>query len=203
MTRAAGPIGPIGAVVLAAGGSTRMGRPKQLLVYEGETLLRRAARLARAAVDGPVVVVLGAEAESFGQLSADSSTVLLVHEGWRQGMGSSLAVGTRRLSELAPNLSGALLLLIDQPLIALPYPASLVAHFRSTDVDLAATRYGWAEGSAVGPPAVFAQHLFPRLMALRGDQGARSLLNDPSLRRAFLTHEPAAIDWDTPEDVLQ
>ena len=118
-------------------------------------------------------------------------------------MGSSLAAGVGKLSQLAPNLSGALLLLIDQPLIALPYPASLVAHFRSTDVDLAATRYGREEGSAVGPPAVFASHLFPRLMVLRGDQGARSLLNDRSLRRTFLTHEPAAIDWDTPEDLLQ
>lgn len=195
--------GPIGAVVLAAGGSTRMGRPKQLLVHEGETLLRRAARLARAAVDGPVVVVLGAEAEALRRPLADSSTVVLVHEGWQQGMGSSLAAGCRELSRLATSLSGMLLLLIDQPLIALPYPASLVAHFRSNDVDLAATRYGPEEDAVVGPPAVFARHLFPRLMALSGDQGARSLLVDPSLRRALLTHEPAAIDWDTPEDVLR
>ena len=195
--------GPIGAVVLAAGGSTRMGETKQLLVYQGESLTRRTARSAKAAVDGPVVVVLGAAAEAVSRDLDGLDVVLAKHAGWREGMGSSLAAGCRALSEVAPNLSGALLLLIDQPLIALPYPASLVAHFRSNEVDLAATRYGREDGSAVGPPAVFARHLFPRLMVLSGDQGARSLLKDPSLRRAFLTHEPAALDWDAPEDVLR
>lgn len=195
--------GPVGAVVLAAGGSTRMGEEKQLLVHQGESLVRRAARSARAAVDGPVVVVLGAAAEAVGRELDGLDIVPSPHAEWREGMGSSLAAGVGNLSQLAPYLAGALLLLIDQPLIALPYPASLVAHFRSSDVDLAATRYRREEGAAVGPPAVFARHLFPRLMALSGDQGARSLLTDPSLRRTFLTHEPAAIDWDTPADLLR
>ena len=193
--------GPIGAVVLAAGGSTRLGRPKQLLVHEGEALVHRAARLARAAVDGPVVVVLGAEAATVGKALGRLEVEPWLHPNWREGMGSSLAAGIARLSQDTGAVGGALLLLVDQPFIHLPYPASLVARFRANDVDLAATRYGPEEDSTAGPPAVFARSLFPRLMALSGDHGARSLLIDPSLPRVFLVHEPAQIDWDLPADV--
>src|SRR6266702_4005605 len=105
----------VAAIILAAGGSHRLGQPKQLLMYGGETLLNRAIRIALEAGASPVVAVLGAEFERMRE-SIESRSVIAVHnDRWRQGMGGSIHAGMRALTACAPDVEGVLLMSCDQP----------------------------------------------------------------------------------------
>ncbi|HYO53018.1 nucleotidyltransferase family protein [Archangium sp.] len=163
----------VGGVVLAAGGSSRLGRPKQLLVHEGRTLVRRAAEAAEAAGCEPVVVVLGAH----GQAVAAELTGLPVrtvdNPEWREGMGRSLRVGVRAL----PEVDAVLVLLCDQLRVDAAHLKALVDTFTRTRSPIVASGY---EG-ARGVPALFSRALLPELEALEADQGARKVIvRDPS-----------------------
>jgi molybdenum cofactor cytidylyltransferase len=198
---------PVGAVVLAAGGAERMGAVKQLFERHGEAWARRAARMARSAVDGPVVVVVGAAASAVEAAVEDLEVEVTENPDWRSGMGGSLAIGSARALALEPRLSGLLVLLVDQVRVELTYPAALVRRWRdardgqSERPDVAVTRYGPSGDAAWGPPVIVAARLFPRLLQASGDAGARHWLREPGLDRLVVVHEPAAFDADFPEDV--
>lgn len=158
------------AVVLAAGSSSRLGRPKQDLVYQGETLLARAIRIAREVADEVVVVTR--------QNNPDAD----------EGIASSIRVGVREAGENAR----VLITLCDQPLITAAHLAALIA----TDAPIAATGY---RGIA-GVPAVFAPRFLPELLALRGDRGARAVIEAHREIVNVLTFEDAGVDIDTEDD---
>src|SRR3984957_901398 len=107
----------IAAILLAAGGSVRMGRRKQLLTYQGRTLLRRAAEAAVEAGCSPIVVVLGCEAERMAPELSDLPVIASVNIDWERGIGSSIKHGAARLLTLSPRVDAALILLSDQPLV--------------------------------------------------------------------------------------
>lgn len=158
------------AVVLAAGSSSRLGRPKQDLVYQGETLLARAIRIAREVADEVVVVTR--------ENNPDAD----------EGIASSIRVGVREAGEDAR----VLIMLCDQPLITAAHLAALLA----TDAPIAATGY---RGIA-GVPAVFAPRFLPELLALRGDRGARAVIEAHREIVKVLTFEDAGVDIDTEDD---
>lgn len=159
------------ALVLAAGSSTRLGRPKQDVVIDGETLLHRAERVARAVVDEVIVVdrALNADAE--------------------EGIASSIRVGVR----LAGNDARILITLCDQPLITIQHLRALL----EIDAPIVATGYA----GIAGVPAVFAPSLIPDLLALRGDRGARVVIESHRDVVAVVPFEDAAVDVDREGDV--
>ena len=118
-------------MILAAGGSRRLGQPKQLLKSAGETLLNRAIRIASEAGASPVLAVLGAEFERI-RGSIESRTAITVHnDRWRQGMGRSIETGMRALDVCAPDAEGVLLMGCDQPRLTADHLRALIAAFTS------------------------------------------------------------------------
>jgi molybdenum cofactor cytidylyltransferase len=176
----------IPAVILAAGFGRRMGGPKALLELEGESLLQRTVRLARKAGFDPVLAVVG-DWEA-GPVAAR----LVPNPATSEGMASSIRAG---ITALAPEADRVLLLAVDQ----LAVDAALLGRIRARSADHPVRPIACAYADTVGIPAVFTRRLFPELLALRGDQGANTLL----LREApvLLPFPGGALDLDLPEDL--
>ena len=187
----------IGALVLAAGGSSRLGRPKQLVAYRGEPLVQRAAAAAVAAGAAPVVVVLGAHAAAVASaLGGLPGVTTVTNEEWAQGMASSLVAGIRALTAMAV-WDAVLITLSDQPLVDARALGTLVAAFDDSR-RIVAAEYG----GAVGVPALIGREHLDDLLRLSGDAGAGRWLR---ARLAAVTRVPmpgAALDVDTLEDVV-
>jgi CTP:molybdopterin cytidylyltransferase MocA len=185
----------VGAVILAAGPSTRLGYSKQLLMHEGEPLVRLAALAAVQAGANPVIVVLGADAAAITPvLDLLPSVTLVVNEDWRSGLASSLATGLRSVVENT-SCDGVLVMLADQPLVDSSAIAQLIAAF-DADNRIIASEYG----DTIGVPVVIGREHVPELMTLKGDAGAGAWLRK---RIGDVTRVPvagAAMDVDTPSD---
>ena len=187
----------IGIVILAAGGSARLGTPKQLLPYQGVSLLRRAADTALASSCAPVVVVLGASFERCLLELQDLPLLTVENRSWKDGMGSSLRLGMERLIGAAPDaLDAVILMLCDQPHLPVAVIEALVAEYRATGCQIAASEYG----STLGVPALFDRALFPELQTLRGAQGAKQILQRYPDRIHKLAFAGGEIDIDTAAD---
>ena len=185
-----------GAIILAAGASTRMGEPKQLLMLDGRPLLLRAIEAALASAARPVVVVVGAHADKIAPLLACHPVLIAENAGWAEGMASSIRTGLAVLRQSSPSLDGVLVALCDQPAFSAEVIAQLIAGQTATRRSIIAARYDGRNGA----PAIFLREHFPALMALAGDTGARELLNTPSGRLATVDLPALANDIDTPAD---
>lgn len=184
----------VGVVLLAAGSSSRLGRPKQLLVHGGKTLVRRAAEAAVEARCGPVVVVLGAQAQAVASELAGLPVHTVHNPDWEQGMGVSLRVGVRAL---APEAEAALVMLCDQLRVESGHLRALVEEFHRTGSPIVASGY---EG-ARGVPALFSRALFPELEALGPDQGARGVIARDASRVVEVALTGGGEDVDTAADL--
>jgi CTP:molybdopterin cytidylyltransferase MocA len=159
----------VSGVLLAAGASRRMGRPKQLLVWRGDTLVRRAACAALEAGVDELIAVVGASADEVAAALAGLDARVVHHERWAEGLGSSIAAGARAASGDA-----VLLLLADQPGVDAPLLAELIAGMRAGHA-----RVACAYAGVIGVPALFSDPTdLAALRALSGDRGARALLGD-------------------------
>ena len=185
----------VGAVLLAAGNSTRMGTPKQLLVYGGKTLIRRAVETALASVCDPVVVVLGANAEAVGN-ELELPVLVTRNREWETGMSSSVRIGLEALVAADSSVDSVVMMLCDQPFVTPELIDQLVERRRQTHKSIVATDYH----RTYGVPALFASELFPELADLTGDQGARRIIQKHAQRTASVLFTDAAIDVDTPRD---
>ena len=187
----------IPAVVLAAGGSRRLGKPKQLVRRHGQSLVRRTVTVALGAGCAPVVVVLGAHADAVRVALAGLDVVTLVNPDWQTGLASSLRVGVGALIHVEPPPAGVLLLVSDQPAIGSGLLARLVGRFDGRP----GRRVGCRYGGTVGVPAIFEATLFPRLMQIRGDHGAKRLLTESSTDLATVDWPEGGVDIDLPQDL--
>ena len=185
-----------GIVILAAGASTRMGEPKQLLVFDGRPLLVRAVDAALASAAWPVVVVLGAHAEKIRPLLARHPVLISENPAWAEGMASSVRAGIATLQEFSRSLDAALIAVCDQPAFSPDVIAALVAAQHTTGRSIAAAHYRGRHGV----PALFLREHFVALAALTGEAGARALLNDAPERVAAVDLPALDVDLDTPDD---
>jgi len=183
------------AVVLAAGGSTRFGSPKQLVRFQGKLLLHRVLAAA-AEVAAPVTLVLGAQAAEIAAIVPSGRATVLVNRDWEEGIASSLRTAVRALPGAC---DGVLILLADQPLVAAASLSPLAAAWRRSPRQIVASRYS----GVVGVPAIFPRWCFTDLCDLRGDQGARALISRYPNHVQALPHPEAAVDIDQPEDLLK
>jgi molybdenum cofactor cytidylyltransferase len=189
----------IAAIVLAAGPSTRLGRPKQLLKIAGQTLVRRAALAAIEAACTPVYVVIGAGAPAVAAELANLPVITLINECWPEGMGTSVAAGAAALQK-AGGADGVAFLLCDQPRLDADLLKRLIAAWQSSGRPMAACAYA----NTIGPACCFAASMFDDLSRLIGDQGAKRLLLAAPPHQLCLIDWPAgAQDIDTPLDAAR
>ena len=180
------------AIVLAAGRSQRLGQAKQLLVVDGETLLRRAVRCAIASAPAETIVVLGADAAacraSLGGLVFREAVCT------QGGMGASLQIGLRAVSA---HCVGALIVVTDQPALDAAHLQALVARWRTDPLRAAASAYA----GVIGVPALLPRAWFEKLLAAEGDVGARELLRANADRVHRVDAVALEFDIDAPEDL--
>ena len=186
----------VGAVVLAAGSSSRMGSPKQTLSYRGVSLLRRAALAALGAGLSPVVVVTGANAEPSGRELVGLDVREVFNPLWETGMASSIRAGVEALISADPGADAAVLMLCDQPHVTADVISRLVAAHRSTGSPLVASAYG----GGFGAPALFGRTLFAELTRLEGAAGAKQVIKRHAAGAHFLPFPNGEVDVDTPDD---
>ncbi|RIK26212.1 MAG: nucleotidyltransferase family protein [Chloroflexi bacterium] len=191
----------ITAVVLAAGQSRRMGRPKQLETIGGEPMVVRAVRTALAGDAAEVLVITGAYADRVAEvlrpLQAVASDRLRVIANPQYASGQASSVRTA-IQALDPRCEAVLFLLVDQPFVTQALLQRLIAAWRA-GAPLAASM---ARDEVRGAPAIFDRSLFPELLQLTGDTGARPLLQR---HREKMARIPATADElrdiDTPDDL--
>jgi len=185
----------IGAVVLAAGGSLRMGQPKQLLPVGGRPMVRLVTEVAVSAGLAQIVVVIGAHAEAVRAALAGLPVGLVLNEAWADGLSSSVRAGLRALD---PGTQAALLVLGDQPALTADLLRLLVDRYLATGAPIVAPFY---EGQR-GNPVLFDRALFSELSTVEGDRGGRILIDRYQGRVERVDVEDAAVimDIDSPQD---
>jgi molybdenum cofactor cytidylyltransferase len=183
----------IAIVMLAAGASTRLGQPKQLLRLGGKTLLAQICETALGVENQQVIVVLGANFEAIKPAIQHLPVQVFTNEKWAEGMGSSIACGMAHLPE---NADAVLLLLCDQPFVTTILLEKLVEKWRLSAASIVASAYG----GSFGPPALFDQKYFPELAALQGQQGAKKLMEKHRENLKLVDFPEGATDIDTVED---
>ena len=188
--------GRVAAVLLAAGESARLGRPKQLLPFRERTLLRHAAETALASSCEQVYVVLGAACERTRPQLEDLPVQVVLNPDWREGMGASIRCGIRAAMQEASCLDGAMLLLADQPLVTPEHLAQMVSLFRHSQAPIVAAYYDGRPGA----PVLFGEALFSQLLTLEGGQGARRLVASRQNDTLLFDLPEAAFDVDVEAD---
>lgn len=186
------------AILLAAGASSRLGQPKQLVTVGDEVLLERALRIAREAGADPILVILGANAQPIRARIDFQSAIPVLNREWQQGISTSIRTGLRELDIRAPESPCVLLITCDQPRLTAAHLRSLIAAFLAQPAPaIAASYYAGSRGT----PAVFPRSLFPQLLALQGDKGARGLIDAAFCPVVSLPFAGGEIDIDEPADL--
>lgn len=187
----------IGVVILAAGGSRRMGEPKQLLRLDGSALIKRAVRVAVGSRASHCLVVLGHESERCAAEVHGLPVSVIVNENWQDGMGTSIRAGMVALQRDHPEVDGVIFMPCDLPFLTSRVLDELVEVHLATAAGIVACSYDGTHGI----PALFHALWFQRLTQLKGGQGAKVLFDPPTDDVAFVRFPGGAIDLDTPADV--
>lgn len=181
-------------LLLAAGNSSRMGAFKQLLDFQGKTLLRHAAEVAIASGCDPVVVVLGAREQELRMTLAGLDVEVAVNRRWADGVGTSIQTGLRALE--TRDVRGTVVALADQPFVSSDFLRGLAVQRDEWNRSIIASRFA----GTVGVPAFFARPAFPLLMALQPDQCCKGVILSHPGDTLLVDCPEAAIDINTPED---
>lgn len=166
------PAANIGVVILAAGESSRLGSPKQLLPFEGQTMIQYVVKTAVDSKAKRVIVVLGAKADSIAANIDNKRATVVINDSWQEGMGASIRTGINKLVEVDPDTEGAILMVCDQPEVTSQLINDLIGTHRQTGKPIITCSYA----DTFGPPTFFHRKIFPDLLQLKGDVGARKIL---------------------------
>jgi molybdenum cofactor cytidylyltransferase len=189
----------VGGIVLAAGASARFGQAKQLLSFQGESLVRRAVRAAVDAGCLGITVVAGEFRDRIEMELRETPAVVVENPAWPRGLGTSIRCGLRHLLTSQPELEAVVVLACDQPFVDGNVITSLIAQWENSGKPIVASSYA----GTLGIPALFDRACFESLLALPDDSGAKSLIESRSAEVAQVEFEKGAIDIDTPADLAQ
>ena len=186
----------VAAVVLAAGGSTRFGKPKQFALFQGETLIRRTVAAAIEAGCAPVVVVTGEDSAQITSELTRFTVTIAMNPDWQSGLGSSIVVGIRNAMNLASDLDAAVLLTCDQPFVNAAVLTQLMQLRLTSGKPIIASAYA----ETLGIPALFDRSCFSDLLRLKGDSGAKKIILARAQDVASFNFPAGEIDIDTAAD---
>ncbi len=177
--------------ILAAGESKRMGCSKQLISFQGLTLLQRALIAAKGAQPEQTIVVLGARYDQLAATISGENEVIVYNGNWIEGIASSIRTA---VENLAPDIDAVLFLACDQPLVDAELLRTIIETYETTNSPVVASDYG-----TPGIPALFAREIFPQLLGLRADRGAKAII---LANTSCLVPAPQArYDIDTNDDI--
>lgn len=185
-----------GAVILAAGGSSRLGRPKQLLQFAGQTLLARSVATALGAGCEPVVVVLGAQFDRIHPHLSMLAVTAVHNPQWQKGIGTSIRCGMGALLAGPARPDEVVMMLCDQPLVDSPAVARLLRAYRASGRTIAVS----VHAGTPGPPVILSADFFPELLALGDDQGAKAIWSGRPEIVCPVECAEAGFDIDTEDD---
>jgi molybdenum cofactor cytidylyltransferase len=187
-----------GIILLAAGSSSRLGRAKQLIEFQGKTLIQKAIDEAKKSQANCLVLVLGANAELIQTGFDITSTPFIVNSDWQHGMSSSMQAGLRFLME-KEEINQVLLMLCDQPFVDASLLDQLITAKETSGKGIVAAAYS----NTLGVPALFEERYFEELLQLTGSEGAKKVIFNHQAEVYALDFPLGAVDLDTEEDVNQ
>ena len=186
----------VAAVVLAAGGSTRFGEPKQLAAFQGEIFVRHIVAASVEAGCAPVVVVVGEHAAQITLELTGLAASIVMHPQWSIGLGSSIGVGVQYVIDSGAEIDAAILLACDQPFVNAATLRQLIQSRLTSGKPIVASAYA----ATLGIPALFDRSCFPDLLQLKGDSGAKGIIFSRQHDVAPFNFPAGAIDINTPAD---
>ncbi len=189
----------IGAVILAAGESKRLGTPKQLLQYKNKTLLHHIIESALNSKCQKTIVVIGAYAEKVKKHVNKLPIDIIENQNWKEGKASSIRMGLKTLTSQTDNVNAAIFLACDQPFISSDVIDCIIETYKKTKSAIVASKYA----DTTGVPALFDRKYFSEILALKGDQGAKAIIASYHEQVATISFQKGAIDIDTIEDLNQ
>ena len=187
---------PISIILLAAGSSSRMGQSKQLLSINNEPLLLRTVKTAIASTVKNVIVILGADEQKHRSVIEHLPVQIIHNPTWSKGMGNSLKAGLNHLLSIQPETQAAIISVCDQPLLTTDHFNQLVLNYHQKQKPIVASLYS----GSPGVPALFVKSLFPDLLKISDDQGAKKVINAYSDSITLIDFPGGEIDLDTPEE---
>ncbi len=186
----------IAILILAAGGSSRMGSPKQLLKWKDSNLLNHCISKAIKLKAKNVFVVLGANAELIIPEIDQKEVRIVINQDWDKGLGSSISEGVNHIVKSKLEIDGLLIMLTDQPIIVYDHYLKLIKDFSSGDKAIIATKYN---DNKLGVPALFDEIYFKDLIDLNSDFGAKQLFIKYSKNVQSIVNHNAVYDLDNLE----
>ena len=188
--------GKTGAVILAAGGSSRFGQPKQLILFRATNLLCRVIDAAREGGCSPVVVVIGSDGQRVARELEQRNVISAENKRWQRGIGSSIRTGVQALIDRAPDIDAIVLLVCDQPRVNAATIRNLITLRGQTNKSIVASSYA----NTLGVPALFDRSFLQELRSLADEAGAKSIILRNRERVAQFEFPQGKIDIDTWED---
>ncbi len=182
-------------VILAAGQSSRLGTPKQLLQFNGESLLQHCIKEALQ-TNFPVIVVVGAKRQVIKRELKDLNITIAKNKKWHDGMSTSLQCGLVAAKNLNDEIDGIIFMVSDQPFVSAALLTNLLKAQNESSLPLAASSYA----GRLGTPVLFHKIFFDKLMDLQGDTGARKLIEQNKNLATEVSFPEGVIDIDTAED---
>lgn len=189
----------VGIVILAAGSSSRLGSPKQLLTYKDTTLLRHTIREAVAVNNASVLVVTGANNELIEKDILKVDVKASFNPDWESGMASSIVCGLKKMIDVFPETDACIFAVCDQPYITTSIFNELIKTYHQNAKGIIASSYE----ATLGTPALFQKKYFKELLELTGREGAKKVINRSLEDTIAVPFEKGSIDIDTLEDYSQ
>ncbi len=181
-------------IILAAGNSSRLGQPKQLLEFQGKSLLKNSVNQALAINEAVVIVVSGAEKTSLEKELQNTKAILCHNSDWQLGMSSSIKTGLKKALQLHPQITACIISVCDQPFITENIFKELILKYKSNDKIIAS-----CYSETAGTPVLFPKKYFLELLNLTVNEGAKKLL-DSEEKVLLVNFDKGEIDIDTMED---
>ncbi|HTQ63785.1 MAG TPA: nucleotidyltransferase family protein [Puia sp.] len=185
-----------GLILLAAGSSNRLGQPKQLLVYNGKTLLEHTLQAATGSAFEHIFIVLGSDSDEMVSLIGKSKVQVVQNEDWTEGIASSIRCGLSSLLSKFPSVSAAAFMVCDQPFVSASLLDELLGNRDGKKPVIVACSYE----NTMGVPALFSSHFFPELIQLKGQEGAKKIIMQHIDIVETIPFPEGNVDIDTMDD---
>ncbi len=183
-----------GIIILAAGNSSRMGEPKQLMKFKNKTFLQHIVEESKEANLNPVICVTGYQSDQISKAIAGMNVTIIYNEQWSEGMGTGIAAGIKEV--LPSDIDSVILTVSDQPYVSSGLFAKMLTMKDQSGKRIVASSYA----GTVGTPVLFDREYFNQLKSLDGNQGAKNIVNMNMSDVCTVKFEKGSIDIDTKED---